>query len=123
MNLPNLLSISRVPVVFLIVYLMVRNTETTNCWAFGLFVASALTDWLDGYLARKLNQITDLGKFLDALADKVLTSGLFIALVALDRMGEDGDYILARDYDDFIITLDLEHLPSPAFKELPVPVR
>lgn len=89
MNLPNFLSVSRVPVVFLIVCLMVRDTEITNFWAFGLFIASALTDWLDGYLARKLNQITDLGKFLDALADKVLTSGLFIALVALDRMGED----------------------------------
>ena len=55
-------------------------------WALGLFLLSAMTDWLDGYLARKWCQITDFGKFMDALADKVLTVGLFVALLALGKL-------------------------------------
>ena len=83
MNLPNTLSISRIPMVFLIVYLMEKGLSQ---WTLGLFVLSALTDWLDGYLARKWCQITDFGKFMDALADKVLTVGLFVALLALGKL-------------------------------------
>jgi CDP-diacylglycerol---glycerol-3-phosphate 3-phosphatidyltransferase len=82
-NLPNTLSISRIPMVFLIVYLMEKGLSQ---WTLGLFVLSALTDWLDGYLARKWCQITDFGKFMDALADKVLTVGLFVALLALGKL-------------------------------------
>tara|TARA_A100001037_G_scaffold251927_1_gene235691 strand:- start:209 stop:775 length:567 start_codon:yes stop_codon:yes gene_type:complete len=89
MNLPNALSVSRIPVVFLIAWLMTVNTPSANLWALVLFVASALTDWLDGYLARRLGLITDFGKFADALADKVLTTGLFISLAALDRLPEN----------------------------------
>ena len=70
--------------VFLIVWLMVSDWENAWWWAFGVYVASALTDWLDGYLARTWNQITDFGKFIDALADKVMTSGLFVAMLYLE---------------------------------------
>ena len=69
--------------VFLIVYLMEMEL---GCWAFVFFLISALTDWLDGYLARRWCQITDFGKFMDALADKVLTVGLFIALLSLGKL-------------------------------------
>lgn len=89
MNLPNALSITRIPVVFVIAWLMIVNSPAANLAALCLFVLAALTDWLDGYLARRLGQITDFGKFADALADKVLTAGLFITLVSLDRMRED----------------------------------
>tara|TARA_B100001123_G_C15027811_1_gene914141 strand:- start:59 stop:640 length:582 start_codon:yes stop_codon:yes gene_type:complete len=85
-NLPNILSISRIPMVFLIVTLMVVDTFETKRWALALFILSSLTDWIDGYLARKWNQVTDLGKFMDALADKVLTVGLLVALAILDKM-------------------------------------
>lgn len=102
MNIPNLLSVSRIPVVFLIVWLMDSNAASTDRWAFALFVLSALTDWLDGYLARKWQQITDFGKFMDALADKVLTSGLFVALLALGKLPDWGMYlvllILTREF-------------------------
>jgi len=69
--------------VFLIVYFMEKELAY---WAFVFFLISALTDWLDGYLARKCCQITDFGKFMDALADKVLTVGLFVALLALGKL-------------------------------------
>ena len=88
MNLPNILSVFRIPMVFLISWLMIINTPLANRWALGIFILSALTDWLDGYLARRLQQITDFGKFADALADKVLTVGLFVSLAALQRLPE-----------------------------------
>ena len=74
--------------VFLIAWLMIINTPLANRWVLGIFILSALTDWLDGYLARRLQQITDFGKFADALADKVLTAGLFVSLAALQRLPE-----------------------------------
>ena len=83
-NIPNILSVSRTPMVFLIVWLMVSGWENAWWWATGVYVLSALTDWLDGYLARKWEQITDFGKFVDALADKVMTSGLFVAMLHLE---------------------------------------
>ena len=81
---------------------MDNDSEIAAKWAFGLYVLSALTDWLDGYLARKWQQITDFGKFIDALADKVLTSGLFVGLLALERLPDWGLYmvllILTREF-------------------------
>ena len=48
-----------------------------------LFLFAALTDWLDGWLARKFGQVSEFGKFMDALSDKVLTLGMFVSLLAL----------------------------------------
>lgn len=59
---------------------------------------AAGTDWLDGYLARKLNQVTDLGKFLDPLVDKLLVLAPLLALIELDRLPAWGVFvILARE--------------------------
>lgn len=52
--------------------------------AFVLFLAGALTDWLDGYLARKYNAVTNFGKLIDALTDKIMVVGLFVTLLALE---------------------------------------
>lgn len=52
-----------------------------------LFLFAAFTDWLDGWLARRMGQVSDFGKFMDALADKVLTLGMFVSLLALGEMG------------------------------------
>lgn len=51
--------------------------------AFVLFIVASITDWADGYVARRYNRITDFGKLMDALADKVLTVGMFITLLAV----------------------------------------
>ena len=63
-----------------------------------IFLVAAATDWLDGYLARKLNQITDLGKFLDPLVDKLLVLGPLLALIQLGLLPAWGVFlILARE--------------------------
>lgn len=63
-----------------------------------IFIVAASTDWLDGYLARKLNQISDLGKFLDPLVDKFLVLGPLLALVELGQVPAWGVFlILARE--------------------------
>ncbi len=84
MKLPTILTLSRVPLLFIIVVLLFLNFPGKSTLAFILFIFAGLTDWLDGYLARKLNQVTNLGKLMDALADKIIMLGMFIALLALD---------------------------------------
>ncbi len=80
-TLPNVLTISRVPMMFVIVALMYSDWAGAATWAFWLFIASALTDWFDGMLARRANQVSAFGRFMDAVIDKVMVIGLMIALV------------------------------------------
>lgn len=80
-TLPNVLTVSRVPMMFVIVALMYSDWPWAATWAFWLFIASALTDWLDGMLARRANQVSSFGRFMDAVIDKVMVIGLMIALV------------------------------------------
>jgi CDP-diacylglycerol--glycerol-3-phosphate 3-phosphatidyltransferase len=80
-TLPNVLTISRVPMMFVVVALMYMDWLWAATWAFWLFIASALTDWLDGMLARRANQVSSFGRFMDATLDKVMVIGLMIALV------------------------------------------
>jgi CDP-diacylglycerol--glycerol-3-phosphate 3-phosphatidyltransferase len=82
MNLPNKLTVSRIILspVFVIFFLM--DHPTAKLLGLIIFAVAALTDLGDGYLARKLGRTTGFGKFMDPLADKILTSTAFIALVA-----------------------------------------
>jgi len=82
MNLPNKLTISRIVLspVFIVFFLM--DHPTAKLIGLIVFAVAALTDLGDGYLARKLGRTTGFGKFMDPLADKILTSTAFIALVA-----------------------------------------
>ncbi|MEM6822785.1 MAG: CDP-diacylglycerol--glycerol-3-phosphate 3-phosphatidyltransferase [Verrucomicrobiota bacterium] len=81
MNLPNQLTVGRLLLCGVFVVLLEFDGSWRGTLAFAVFVLAAITDWLDGYLARKWNLITDLGKLLDPLADKILVSVAYIALV------------------------------------------
>lgn len=83
MNLPNLLTLSRIPILFGIVALLYLPFKGASTLAFVLFVIGALTDWADGYVARKQGLVSNFGKLMDALTDKVYMVGLFIALLAV----------------------------------------
>lgn len=85
MNLPNKLTMLRVIMVpFFVVFLLMTPNYPGFKWvAFGLFVVASLTDLLDGYIARKYNLITNFGKFMDPLADKLLVSAALVCLTAL----------------------------------------
>jgi CDP-diacylglycerol--glycerol-3-phosphate 3-phosphatidyltransferase len=81
MNLPNIITMSRIPTMFLIVWLMYCRFAWAPTLAFVVFILAAIGDWLDGYIARKQGLISVFGKFMDALTDKVLVIGIMVALV------------------------------------------
>lgn len=84
MNLPNTLTLARIFLVPIVVAVLL--TLEIRIWAFwgaSLFLAAALTDMLDGYLARRRKQVTTLGRLLDPIADKLLISSALISLVQL----------------------------------------
>jgi CDP-diacylglycerol--glycerol-3-phosphate 3-phosphatidyltransferase len=87
-NLPNALTIGRIAITPLVAVLPFVNGSTIRAIAFGLFVIAAVTDYVDGYLARRENLITDLGKWLDPLADKLLLLGTFVPMYYLMRGGQ-----------------------------------
>lgn len=80
-NLPNILTISRVPAMFAIVALMYADFRWAATLAFWLYIAAALSDWLDGKIARESGQVSTFGRFMDAVIDKVMVVGLMVALV------------------------------------------
>ncbi len=91
MNLPNTLTLVRMFLVPLLVVVLLTEFEgrqiggvSKEVVAAAIFGLASLTDWLDGYIARRRRQITWLGQMLDPIADKLLTSAAFISLVQLD---------------------------------------
>ena len=96
MNLPNVLTLSRIFLVPLLVAVLLRKDgiEVDTGWvvfrrdgiALILFLAASLTDLLDGYIARRRRQVTRFGKLFDPIADKLLVSAALISLVELDRV-------------------------------------
>lgn len=94
MNLPTWITVSRLLGVPWLLYLLYQPTEQTRWIALGVFVVAAGTDWLDGYLARRLNQVTDLGKFLDPLVDKLLVLAPLLALIELGQVPAWGGFLI-----------------------------
>ncbi len=82
-HLPNILTLSRIPLLFVIVALLCFPVKFGDTLAFLLFIAAAVSDWLDGYIARKVGAVSNFGKLMDALTDKIIMVGLFVALLAL----------------------------------------
>lgn len=87
MNLPNKLTIFRVIMIpFFLIALLVDEIPGGKWIAVSLFIIASLTDMLDGKIARKYNLITNFGKFMDPLADKLLVCSAIVALISLDRI-------------------------------------
>ncbi len=91
MTLPNILTISRLPLMFIVVGLMYAEFPYAATLAFWLFIVAALTDWLDGKIARERGEVSSFGRFMDTVLDKVMVIGLMIALVneSANFMGHD----------------------------------
>jgi len=85
LNVPNLLSICRILLVPPLVVVLLTKFPGKEFVGLGLFLLAALMDFLDGFLARRRNQVTRLGTLLDPAADKILISAAFISLVELDH--------------------------------------
>jgi cardiolipin synthase (CMP-forming) len=90
-NVPNLITYSRIVLIPLIVGLFYLpdawlSYENKNIVACSIFVFAAVTDWLDGYLARRLNQMSAFGAFLDPVADKLIVVGALVVLLQLGRV-------------------------------------
>ena len=88
MNLPNKLTILRVLMIpFFVLFMLMDITGAADKWiAVALFVVASFTDFLDGYIARKYNLVSNFGKFMDPLADKLLVSAAMICLVEMGRL-------------------------------------
>jgi len=91
MNLPNALTLARIVLVPLLVVVLLTEFEGRRILGVAkelvgaaIFALASLTDWLDGYLARRRRQVTSFGQMLDPIADKLLTSAAFISLVQLN---------------------------------------
>jgi CDP-diacylglycerol--glycerol-3-phosphate 3-phosphatidyltransferase len=108
MNLPNIITLSRIPMMFLIVGLMYAEFWGAPTIAFWLFIAAAVGDWLDGYLARRQNLVSNFGKFMDALTDKILILGLMVAFVEKEAHQNNAALFLTM----VLITLCREFLVS-----------
>ncbi len=85
-NIPNALTMLRIVAVPVIVVALLDETPNGDVIAAALFALAALTDGLDGYIARRRSQVTTFGKLMDPLADKLLVVAALIALVSLDRL-------------------------------------
>ena len=87
MNLPNKLTMFRVVLIpFFIVFLLVPTIPAGKWIALAIFIVASLTDLLDGKIARKYNLVTNFGKFMDPLADKLLVCSALICLIELQRI-------------------------------------
>ncbi|MGD1701787.1 CDP-diacylglycerol--glycerol-3-phosphate 3-phosphatidyltransferase [Dapis sp. BLCC M229] len=94
MNIPNSITFSRLLGVPIILYTL-KTPTNQNLWiCLVIFLIASATDFLDGYLARKLNQITDLGKFLDPLVDKLLVLAPLLALIELGKVPAWGVFLI-----------------------------
>ncbi|MBE6112768.1 MAG: CDP-diacylglycerol--glycerol-3-phosphate 3-phosphatidyltransferase [Peptococcaceae bacterium] len=99
MNLPNKLTIARMCMVPLFMIALMMNTDVSRIVATVIFALASLTDMLDGQIARKYNMVTNFGKLMDPLADKVLTAAAMICLVELgDLAAWIAVLIIFREY-------------------------
>jgi CDP-diacylglycerol--glycerol-3-phosphate 3-phosphatidyltransferase len=98
MTLPNWVTLSRLLALPVLLYFLQNPTPANRWWSLAVFLVAALTDWVDGYLARKLDAVTELGKFLDPLVDKLLVLAPLLSLIELGQLPAWGVFlIVARE--------------------------
>lgn len=85
-NLPNILTLMRIAAIPVLVILLLSPSRTAGFWAAALFAAASVTDWLDGYLARRMGIETVFGKFLDPIADKLIVMTALIMIIPFGRV-------------------------------------
>jgi cardiolipin synthase len=93
MNFANILTMSRIAAIPAIVGFMMLHAPAWHWVALALFVLACATDWFDGYVARRLDQVSPLGRFLDPIADKLVVAAVLLILVSVRHI--DGWAILA----------------------------
>ena len=86
LNAPNLMTLGRILLIPVFLYLLAYENRRNSFLAAAVYAVCALTDWVDGWLARISNKVTRLGKFLDPLADKVIVLSALVMLVRLGRV-------------------------------------
>ena len=84
MSLPNILTFLRILLTPIFIICLFGEFEQAKMWALSIFIIASITDAYDGYYARKNNLVTDAGRFLDPLADKILVSSAFISFAIMD---------------------------------------
>lgn len=84
-NLPNLLTMARIVMIPVVLWLLADGTPVMNFWAAQVYIVAALTDAVDGWLARRRGLVSVLGKFLDPLADKLLVMAALVLMVDMGR--------------------------------------
>ncbi len=87
LNLPNMLTMSRIFIIPLVVATFFFDSPSMRWTACALFAIAGITDFFDGYLARRANQVSNFGRFLDPIADKLLVASVLLLIVAFDRVG------------------------------------
>jgi CDP-diacylglycerol--glycerol-3-phosphate 3-phosphatidyltransferase len=102
LNLPNQLTLMRIVLTPVFVAFLLSDSLTLRQLSLAVFIIAALTDWYDGWIARKLGYTTRWGKFLDPLADKVLSSAALLSYVSLGLV--DGWMVWVVIFRDFLIT-------------------
>ncbi len=84
MNLANIITLARIPLLFVVAFFVYFEFLGSASVGFLIFVATSLTDWLDGYLARRFNITSTLGAYIDALTDKIFMIGVFLVMLTLN---------------------------------------
>ncbi|MDR6225540.1 CDP-alcohol phosphatidyltransferase family protein [Desmospora profundinema] len=87
MNVPNMITLFRFTLIPLYLLLFFSDIPNRMIWAFGVLLLAGLTDVIDGYLARRNHQVTQLGSMLDPLADKLMMLAVFLSLLLTQRIG------------------------------------
>ncbi|CAG0968830.1 CDP-diacylglycerol--glycerol-3-phosphate 3-phosphatidyltransferase [Geobacter sp.] len=85
-NIPNILTLLRIALIPVLAVLLLSPSREAGFWAAAVFAIASITDWLDGYLARRMGIVTVFGKFLDPIADKLMVMAALIMILPFNRV-------------------------------------